>query len=369
MWGLLIGRIMRLSAFHGIEMLVRAQPAALGIGRSFGDDTLGYFTQRLAAATTRKALLDSLRLAKRNKVFEDTVLIGIALDGSTTSMCAKEKCSLCHPLLNEDREVPGYVHKFSMAGIVGAGITLPFDVEPYAPTGGESPCAPTNSELAASHRMLQRVVEGLGPRFADYAIGDSLYANAPFLHLAGDLGLNVVVRLKANLRELHAAVQTRFDGMKPTCVFEDGKDRVEIWDADDFDPWEKLRWETVRVMRYRQVKPDGTIIIAEWLTDFPIDQVGSRAFYRIAKSRWEIENQGFNDAKNRYGMEHIAHHHEKSLLANWLLTCLAIVIERLYRLRHLHRGVHPRYSAIELCRLLWLNLAPSRSTVAIVNTS
>jgi hypothetical protein len=25
----------------------------------------------------------------------------------------------------------------------------------------------------------------------------------------------------------------------------------------------------------------------------------------MAKSRWEIENQGFNDAKSRHGLEHI----------------------------------------------------------------
>ncbi|PYT73404.1 MAG: hypothetical protein DMG42_12660, partial [Acidobacteria bacterium] len=41
------------------------------------------------------------------------------------------------------------------------------------------------------------------------------------------------------------------------------------------------------------------------------------------KSRWHIENEGFNDAKNRYGLEHIRHHHERSLLIVWLLTCLA----------------------------------------------
>jgi len=43
----------------------------------------------------------------------------------------------------------------------------------------------------------------------------------------------------------------------------------------------------------------------------------------MAKSRWHIENEGFNDAKNRYGLEHIRHHHERSLLIVWLLTCLA----------------------------------------------
>lgn len=88
-----------------------------------------------------------------------------------------------------------------------------------------------------------------------------------------------------------------------------------------------------RVLRYRQHKRDGTVMEAEWLTNFSIAKLGSRCFYRLAKSRWEIENQGFNDGKNRYGMEQICHHEPNSLLMVWLLTLLAMVIERLYRLR------------------------------------
>ena len=113
------------------------------------------------------------------------------------------------------------------------------------------------------------------------------------------------------------------------------------------------------MIRYRQHKPDGSIVEADWLTNFPPRQVGSLSLYHMAKSRWEIENQGFNDAKNRYGIEHICHHHTNSILLNWLLTLLALVIERLYRIRHLHRGTHPVRSAEELCRLLWLNLSRS----------
>jgi hypothetical protein len=45
----------------------------------------------------------------------------------------------------------------------------------------------------------------------------------------------------------------------------------------------------------------------------------------------------------------------------WLLNALALTIEGLYRLRYLHRGSYPRLSAIEFCRLLWLNLARSVS--------
>jgi hypothetical protein len=34
-----------------------------------------------------------------------------------------------------------------------------------------------------------------------------------------------------------------------------------------------------------------------------------------------------------------------------------LVIERLYRIRYLHRGTHPVRSAEELCCLLWLGLS------------
>jgi hypothetical protein len=167
----------------------------------------------------------------------------------------------------------------------------------------------------------------------------------------------VVARLKDNLLRLLAVVENRFGSRLPTRVYYGGQDRVEIWDADDFDPWETLRWATVRVIRHRQHKPDGSVLQADWLTDFATRQAGSLSLYHMAKSHWEIENQGFNDAKSRYGLEHICHHEGNSLLLNWLLTFLALVTERLYRLRYLHGGTHPVRSAKELCRLLWLGLS------------
>lgn len=45
-----------------------------------------------------------------------------------------------------------------------------------------------------------------------------------------------------------------------------------------------------------------------------------------------------NECKTRYGMGHIRHHEAKSMLAMWLLTIFALTIERLYRLRYLHRA-------------------------------
>jgi hypothetical protein len=351
LWALLMGTLLRRAAFAAIEALVRSRARrALDVSQSFGDDALGYFTARLDPALTRRAAVTAVRQAKRHKAFDDCRFIGLALDGTSAGRSRKKVCDLCRPYRNKQREILGYHHKLVMISVVGTGLTLPLDVEPYGPG---------DSEYNAARRLLRRAVGSTGCRFADYVVVDGEFARAPFLHEAGDLGLYVIARLKGNLPELFAAAQKRFRHPPPDQVFRHGKDRVEIWDADDFDPWETLRWETVRVIRYRQYKPNGKVREAYWLTDFPRHRASSRTLFRMAKSRWEIENQGFNDAKNRYGFEHICHHECRSLLLVWLLTCLALTVERLYRVRYLHRGTHPVRTPIALLLLLQLSLGLS----------
>jgi hypothetical protein len=254
---------------------------------------------------------------------------------------------LCHPVKDSKGVIHGHLHYFVMISIVGTGLPLPFDVEPYGPG---------DSEYAAGQRLLKRAASLLGPRFADYAVADAKFATAPFLHAADEVNLPIVTRLKDNLPELYSAAQARFAPQAPHATFEVGGDRIEVWDAEDFASWQTLQWPSVRVLRYRQHKPNGTVVEAYWHTNFFIRQVGSLSLFRIAKSRWEIENQGFNEAKNLHGMEHIAHHEPNSLLLNWLLLLLAMLIERLYRVRYLHRGDHAVRSAIDLVYCLWLNL-------------
>jgi len=351
LWSMLVARILREIGFHAVEQLVRSGScASLGLQQTFGDDTLGYFTERLDPAVTRAALVSTLHRAKRNKAFEDSRFIGLAIDGTAAGHSAQHGCALCRPQRNTKRAVIGYAHQLATISVVGAGLSLPFDGEPYGPG---------DSEYTAGQRLLARAMTQLGPRFADYLVVDGEYATAPFLHAADRAGIQVVARLKDNLPELSQSVERRFASQPPTRTFRAGQDRIEIWDADDFAPWETLHWDRVRVIRYRQHKADGTVIQAEWLTNFSLRQVGSLSLYRIAKSRWEIENQGFNDAKNRYGLEHICHHEQNSILLVWLITFLAMMIERLYRIRYLHRGPHGRHSADQLCRLLWLGLARS----------
>lgn len=353
LWAVLACQILREASFLAVERMVGSKARReLGVTMAFGDDALSYFFERLDPKPTRLALAGVARRAKRNKAFDDCFKIGIALDGTGAGHCSMNRCELCHPVLDSEKKVVGHLHHFSMASIIGPpGLTLPVDVEPYGPG---------DCEYNAGQRLLARVVQNLGKRYADFVVADGEFATAPFLHAAGDVGLRVVARLKGNLPELFSAAQARFADQPPQRIADIDGDQVELWDADDFDPWETLRWTTVRVLRYRQHKPDGTVVEAYWLSDFPTKQVGSIALYRFAKSRWRaIENQGFNVGKCYHGLEHIPHHHAGSLLCWWLIVALALTIERLYRLRYLRRGTHTPMTAVELVHKFRLSLAPS----------
>jgi len=56
LWALLLGQFLRRSSFAGVESPVHSSARrALSVSRRFGDDALGYFTERLGAALTRRA--------------------------------------------------------------------------------------------------------------------------------------------------------------------------------------------------------------------------------------------------------------------------------------------------------------------------
>jgi hypothetical protein len=128
-----MSRILRVSSFLRLEWLVHSPArAGLGVKAPFGDDALAYCTERMDP--------EALHEAKRNKAFENSRFIGLAVDGTGAGRTYKEPCPLCDPIKDADGEVHGSLHHFVLISVVGVGLTLPIDVEPYGP--GDSEYAP-----------------------------------------------------------------------------------------------------------------------------------------------------------------------------------------------------------------------------------
>ena len=76
-------------------------------------------------------MAEALHQAKRHKAFENSRFIGLALDGTGAGRTYKEPCPLCDPIKDAKGEVHGSLHHFVLISVVGTGLTLPIDVEPY----------------------------------------------------------------------------------------------------------------------------------------------------------------------------------------------------------------------------------------------
>jgi len=210
-----------------VEALVRSPARRNLCSRGpFSEDALSYFTERLDSGPTRQALFSIVQRAKRNKAFENSSWIGLAIDGTSAGWRTQQGArSVARSATHSNRS--SAINTIRHDQRVGTGLSLPLDVEPMG------------LEIASMlpERLLRRVIGSVGKRFAQYVVVDGEFATAPFLHTAGDLGLCVVARLKDNLPELFTAAQQRFACCPPTVIFQQGQDQVEIWDADDFDPW------------------------------------------------------------------------------------------------------------------------------------
>jgi hypothetical protein len=110
-WALLLGQLLRQFSFLAIEALAGS---AAGVNRSFGDDTLAYFIERLDSALTRVAMAATLRKAKRNKAFDGNRFIGLVMDGTGAGR-RRTRCKFCRPIRKTNNEVVGYRHELPPA--------------------------------------------------------------------------------------------------------------------------------------------------------------------------------------------------------------------------------------------------------------
>src|SRR5260370_20728835 len=176
--------MLRQHSFHAVEALVRsAARRNLCLSAPFSDDALAYFTERLSPGPTRQALLSVVRRAKRNKAFENSYRIGLAIDGTGAGWRTHAGCALCRPRRNvQKQKILGYQHSFVLISVVGTGLSLPLDVEPYGPG---------DSEYAAGQRLLRRAGDGCGERLAESVVVGVELSSAHFLPPAGALANRV----------------------------------------------------------------------------------------------------------------------------------------------------------------------------------
>ena len=316
-------------------------------------DTVGRVSSLTDCDTIRAGIHEVYARLKRNKALEPPWhgLVLLLLDGHESSASYRRCCPSC---LQRTVHTAGgdrvqFYHRNVTAQLITKGPHFLVDAEPQK--AGED-------EVATAIRLLDQVVQNY-PRAFDVVGADALYAQAPFFEFVLERGKDVLTVLKDDRRNLLQDAQGLFEYMEPTQI-QDGSHQRCTWDAEGFRSWPSLN-RPVRVVRSRetttvrrQLNEQEETLVSDWVwvTTLSSSRASTNAVLDLGHSRWDIENQGFNEAVNQWHSDHAYKHDPIAILAFWLLTMLAINVFRAFYLRNLKPQCRQRSSMLHIARCL-----------------
>jgi hypothetical protein len=246
-----------------------------------------------------------------------------------------------------------YYHRDVTLSLVGEGLRLLLDAEPLRP--GED-------EVTAAMRLLDRVVQAY-PRAFDVVGGDGLYAQARFFNHVRALGKHVIAVLKSEQRDLWTDACGLWERMPPTIVWS-GERRRECWDLGGFKTWPQCPCqvrvvrsvESWQVRRQLDKQMEGCHSEWVWVMTMPPELASTGATVQIGHSRWDIENQGFNELVSRWHGDHVYRHQAVAMRVMWLLTMLAANLFAGFYGRDLKPAVRAESDTLHVARLMLAEL-------------
>ena len=392
--------LFRLPSFRQLEADL-AEPSfqrQIGVERAFGDDVLRYSLCGFDLQALQQMLVAVNRRLKRNKAFEGNRVQGhlvAALDGievlSSYSRCC-EACLQRRVTANHDHRQPveriQYYHRAVGCQIVSSPLKPLLAVEWLQPGEGED---------TAALRLLSQLPQLYGSRFFDILLLDSLYAKAPVLQLAEQIGWDLVITLKQENRDLYQSAMRLFQSRPPNLCFHEQHNghstEVHLWDTEGL-PFTQDHPQPVRVLRaeervteshFRQGKrtTETTSHQWVWITTLPTPTFPAKAVWQLGHTRWKNENNGWNDLTQnwalKHGFLHACKHRpqalatsgqrepvpNRGLAAVTLILCLAFALSSAFTLLHskIFRLYHPPLIQVarQLYRSVWQIQPPARA--------
>jgi hypothetical protein len=353
---------LRLPSFNaleqGLKMPARWEPWTGS--RRPSADTLGYSLARFDLEPLRDALARVAHQVKRKKALRrvrpesrNPFWMG-ALDGHELWSSVKRCCGQC---LTREVEVNGgkvlqYYHRVVVLQWVGVTPALILDIEPIQP--GED-------EVAAAERIVRRIRRRY-PRFLDGFTVDALYLRAPFTKAAQEEGFDVVTVLKQENRDLYRDVDGLLKAAPAAPPVAKGRRTSRTWDFEGLTSWPQVgrpvrvvcsREETTRRVRKAGAWGEETVTADwRWMTTFPSARAGADWIGEMGHARWDIENRGFNELGEHWGMDHCFHHHPNAILALLLILALAFGLTTLFFDRNLKPAFRQGKTRLFLASLL-----------------
>jgi hypothetical protein len=354
-------RIPSLNALEGdlkdsdFQKLVGFQPTAEV--KPFSAEVVANVLDKLHLPGLKSAVEQVIQKAERNKVFREGSYGGlrcVAIDGWEPFASYDRHCPHClvrrvkkKTGSGESEEVQQYYHRYVVAFLLGPVVDVVLGIEPVlneearADTRGEH--AGHEGELTAACRLLNFLSQTYG-RFIEAIVTDALYANGPWMRRLADYGYGGFIVLKKEHNEPLKEALSLMQNQPPREVYDDpnGKEHIEFWDVDQIETLHNYKGQ-VRVIRAVITRPQQAP--STWcfaIVGERARRISRRTALKIIRSRWHIENTGFNQWIQYWKLGHVFRHSANAILAVLLIWTLAFNLLQLFVYRRLKRPRRPK---------------------------
>ncbi len=266
--------------------------------------------------------------------------VGI-VDGHEQITSAYCKCKYCksRTVTRKDgiKDIQ-YYHQFTAFILAGPKISFILDIEPILPKEGE---------ITSAYRLIERVCKNY-PKAFSVVIGDGLYLKETVFNLLERHHKYAIAVLKEERRQLFEEAN-RLSLLSEPEVYRQKKTYYRVWEHSIEGCWDGYG-KDVRVIVSEEITPkrvhskDGKSFEDKlsranwmWVTNLPCSEnlAGLKNTVRICHSRWQIENQCFNETVNTWKADHVYRHSANAIIAFLLLLFICVNIFNIFRIRNI----------------------------------
>jgi len=324
-------------------------------------DTLDHFVGHVRLVGWERLRTQCVQRLLRMKALDAARLLGrpvLLLDATGLICFHRRHCPHC--LVQRHGKQTLYLHQVLEAKLLGpAGVVVSLGSEFIENTdavgdrGRSADEVKQDCELKAMHRLLPRIKKDY-PQLRLVLALDSLYGCGPVFALAERLGWSYVVTFKEGRTP---ALWQEYQALLAACpenylkqTWGDGRVQAFRWVNQLVHEDSEGRSWPLNALECTERTAAGEQQYFAWLTALP---VGRKTVAEIAekggRSRWKIENEGFNRQKNSgLNLEHVYSIGPEKWKAYYLLLQIAFLLMQL-----LERGSLLRRLAEEVGRPVW----------------
>jgi hypothetical protein len=276
-----------------------------------------------ALAAVQPELVRTLVESKR---LPDAYVLGhlaVCSDGTGIFASSTYHCDECLTQNHKDGTVT-YMHNMLEAKVLCAnGMALSLMSEPIKNAAGGS-YDKQDCETKAFKRLVPRIKQTF-PRQPFVHLLDSLYAQGPVFELLTQAKQQFICCFKeGSIPTLYA------EALELLAFHPENKLTLRTQVGDKGDVRQTLRW--LDHLEYKGMKlgfvlceeidKQGEVTTYAWLTSFAVTQHNVQEIARAGRMRWKIENEGFNEQKNGYEMEHFCNCNDFNVM-----LCLYLILQ------------------------------------------